>query len=656
MTKFSIKQDILHDFEKSVNKEFIITNGIGGYASSTVIGCNNRKYHGLLVASNPSTLERKVTLANLDETITIGNEDFNLSTHQYLNKINPQGYNYLEEFNFDLFPKFTYRVKNAKIEKEIFMIHGENTTFISYKISCSEKITFKISPLITYRVFHEIKSKKKLLNNNISIGTSSVTLKDFDKGMLLYISGRKVKFKASKSWYKKIYYKNEHLRGYDCIEDLICPGYFYIKGRGNIQFSIYATDRKKNFSTVKVERTRQAKRLSQIIKRARPKDAFEKILVKTADSFIIERKENNKSFNSIIAGYHWFDESGRDAMISLSGLTLSTRRYQLAQSILANFAQRISRWMLPTTYPDKSSKIQCNTVDTSLWFINALYSYYEETKDKKFIKQMLPKVKEIIKYYINGTRFGTKMDKDYLIFIGKYGMQGGWFDIKVKDQTINSRQGKLVEIQALWYNALKITEEFCRLFKENHKDYLELAENVKLSFRETFICSEGGSLYDYIYKEYEDKSLRPNQLSVLSLPYTMLGDSNFKEIVKLIVILVNRRLRTPYGLRSLSSDHPGYIGVCEGNIYQREKAYYQGTVWPYMLGAFIDSYLRIKCNKLTKKIAKEMLLGLFEHLNDAGIGTISEIFDGNEPYNPKGCISQAWNVAEILRIKKKYKL
>lgn len=663
MSKLSIKQDILRDVERAISKEFLTANGIGGYASSTIIGCNTRKYHGLLVASNPSTLERKVTLANLDEAININGEDFELSTHQYLNKIHPQGNYYLEEFSYDIFPKFTYKVMNVKIEKEIFMIYGENTTIINYKITSPQKIFFKIFPLITYRDFHEIKSKKKLLNNNISTGPSSITLKDFNKNFLLYVFGRRLKFKADKNWYKKIYYKNEHLRGYDCLEDLICPGWFYFKGRGSISFSIYATTEKRrcyNLPSPIVEKKRQLKRVDKFVKKARSRDNFEKMLVKEASSFIIERKENNRSFASVIAGYHWPEEFGRDTMIAIDGLLLSTRHYNLAKLILENYAQRISKWMLPSAYVDRLGKAQCNTVDTFLWFINALYGYYKESKDKKIVKQMLPQVKEIISSYINGTRFGTKMDKDYLVSIGKYGMHIGWVDNKFKEQAnISSRQGKLVEVQALWYNALKITEEFCRLFREDYKEYAELAENVKLSFREKFWYPDGEYLYDYIYRDYKDKALRPNQIYVLSLPYViMLSDSEreSREINTRIIARISQKLRTPYGLRSLSYDYPGYIGSYDGNVYQRDKAYHQGTVLPYMLGAFIEGLLRIRCNRSTRKVARDIIFPFFEHVKDAGLGSISEIFDGNEPYNPRGCISYALNVAEILRIKRKYKL
>jgi len=371
MSKITFKTDILHNFEKAIEKEYLITNGIGGYSSSTIIGCNTRKYHGLLIESNPLTLERRVTLSLLNEVLILeenGKEvSYNLSTIQYLNKTTPQGYKYLEEFSYEYFPTFIYRIKNVKIEKEIFMVHGENTVYINYKITSPGPVKFKIYPILTYRLFHEIKSKKKLLNNSLNSKDSFITLKDSSKKLLFNVYGKNLTFAKDKNWYKKIYYKNEHLRGYDCLEDLICQGYYQISGKGNLDFFIAASDKRKTFPSALQEKKKQLSRIEKVIKLSKPKDQFEKTLAYIADSFLIEKKEKSKLTHSIIAGYPWFGDWGRDTMISLPGLTLATGRKDIAKSILAGFSNKISKGLLPNTYTEKVNKPQYNTVDASLW-------------------------------------------------------------------------------------------------------------------------------------------------------------------------------------------------------------------------------------------------------------------------------------------------
>jgi predicted glycogen debranching enzyme len=643
-------KEVCGDFQNAVGKEWIETNGLGGYASSTIIGTNTRRYHGLLVATTRPPLGRMVMLSKLEETAVLKDGSrYNLSCNTYPAVVHPEGYRYLEEFRLDPFPIFTYRIGDTVIEKAVFMVHGENTSVITYKILSSPAyLELLIRPLIAARDYHWISVENPNFNRSVESFDGYIKMKPYNESPIIYLANNADRFDPAGYWYKTFEYQREKERGLEYHEDLYSPGEFEFLVREGDKFYIVASTEGRKMRSVEVLESSEVLRRSELTAAVKSDDPLVVHLARSADSFLVRRMDG---FPTVVAGYHWFWDWGRDALISLPGLTLATGRFEAAKEILLTFAKHCDQGMIPNRFPEQAKEPEYNTVDASLWFFWAVHKFLEYTDDYDFVEtHILDCLEEIIQYYINGTRYGIKMDRDGLISTAEADVQLTWMDAKVGEWIVTPRNGKAVEINALWYNALKIMEAICDKFGLKYKsECAHLAHLTKKSYDLVFWYEAGGYLYDCVNEDGVDRSIRPNQIFALSLPFRLIS----KEKEKRVLEVVGRELLTPYGLRTLSPKSRDYRGTYWGDQRTRDASYHQGTVWPWLLGHFITAYLNVYGRtKNMKEEAKKFLTPLTGHLKEAGLGTISEIVDGDPPYHPRGAISQAWSVAEILRVYK----
>jgi predicted glycogen debranching enzyme len=640
----------LHDFDKSLSYEWLETNGVGGYASGTVSGAHSRKYHGMLVASMNPPVNRMVVISKLEETIAIGEQRYALSANQYPGVIHPRGTDHLIGFERDIFPVFRYAAGGVVLKKTIAAIHGENTTVVLYEVvEAPEQFTFELMAMYSCRDIHH------LTHANDAIGSQYL----FDKGVFrtlnyhgcpeFFIGVPGGTFIESKTWFYNIEFETERLRGLAFQEDLYTHGKFSIalkKGDTlGVILSLNDPKRKNAFKLVEDER----KRRENLVEHYKPDTVLRRLSL-AADQFVVKRG----NLNTIIAGYHWFSDWGRDTMISLPGLCLATGRFQDAKKILKVFAESIKNGMLPNRFPDDGESPEYNTIDATLWYFYALYKYYRYTNDLAFIKTLVPVLKDIIAWHIKGTAYNIRVDEDdNLLAGGADGVQLTWMDAKVGDWVVTPRRGKAVEINALWYNALSILEFF--LVKSGDKVgavlYRDRAQRVAQSFTEKFWNEGDECLYDVIDEKQRVQDIRPNQLYAISLPFSLLS----LEQAEKVLACVSKHLVTPRGLRSLSPLDKEYKGLYEGGVLERDGAYHQGTVWSYLLGCYVDALIETK-GQAGKTEAVALLKEFLTHLDEGCIGTIAEVFDGDPPHAPKGCVAQAWGVAEVLRVISEHQL
>jgi len=646
--------DICTNFQSASAREWLETNGIGGFAASTVSGANTRRYHGLLTAATHPPLGRVTMLSKFEETVFIDGKSFDLSANQYPDDaIYPNGYQYLKNFRLAPFPVWTFEIEDIEIEKSIFMIDGENTTVCQWSVVSgqlpgkdqNQKIELRLKPLLSFVDYHHLQHANADFDLNFEASENLVTVKPYAEMSPLYFAHNAASFEKTGVWYRNFEYAIERERGFDFREDLFQP--FDLKFDLSDAAIVIVSTEKHSFSEAQNFETKEIERREKLIKRAAAEDDFTKQLVLAADQFIVLRGAGK----TIIAGYPWFSDWGRDTMIALNGLTLATNRPEIAKSILLEFSLHISEGMLPNRFPDAGEHAEYNTVDATLWYFEAVRAYTEKTGDFDFVeKNLYEKLINIIIWHLHGTRYKIQVDAaDGLLYAGEAGTQLTWMDAKIGDFVVTPRTGKAVEIQALWYNALRIMADFAEKFgdRADREKYLEMAEKAKQSFNAHFWNEQEECLFDVIDGATKDASVRPNQIFAVSLPNTMLSIGRAQKIVQ----KVEAELLTPYGLRSLSPKDSRYCPIYIGTPFQRDSAYHQGTVWAWLTGAFIDAYRKVNANgKKTETRANEILAGFQNHLSEAGAGQISEIFDGDAPHLPRGCVAQAWSIAEVLRV------
>jgi len=643
-------QDVCGNLEAALRREWLETNGLGGFASSTINGINTRRYHGLLVAATKPPVGRFVLLSKLEETLLVGDRSFDLSANRYPGVVHPQGFRYLKQFRLDPFPVFTFEVEDLEIEKTVFMVQGESTTVIQYEIKdrgtfLPDRIALEIRPLIAFRDYHTTTHENGSLNSKVEVlaGVASVT--PYAELPTLYLAHDAKQLEEGGGWYRNFEYDAERERGLDFVEDLFNPLVLHFDLSSSRKATVIASTNPRNAANAAQYRQSETSRRRANVMRAPREDEFVKTLTAATDQFIVERGGQK----TVIAGYHWFSDWGRDTMIALPGLTLPTNRYDVARSILRTFAQHVDRGMLPNRFPDAGETPEYNTVDATLWFFEADRAYLAYTGDLDFVGNDLYSVlTDIVSWHVRGTRFGIKVDPSGLLSSGERGVQLTWMDAKVGDWVVTPRRGKPVEIQALWYNALCIMEDLAQHLDDEpaRKRYGGMATLTKWSFNRLLWNEKGNYLYDVVNGGPPDASIRPNQIFAVSLPYTMLSP----EKAGLVVRTVQQHLLTPYGLRSLAPNDPQYRGRYTGDPVSRDGAYHQGTVWPWLMGPFITAYIKVNRNSEPARRQAETWLGAFkEHLSHAGLGHISEVCGGDAPHQPGGCIAQAWSVAELLR-------
>lgn len=650
-----INAEELQDFDRSSRLEWIEANGLGGYASSTASGANTRRYHGLLVAALDPPLNRRVLLSKLEERLIVNGETYELGCNQYPGVIYPSGHRLLVRFTLDPFPRYIYSAGGALLEKEIFAAHGRNLTVISYRlISSPGWVKLETRPMIAGRDFHALMRENVRFNAYVHHVPGGIMMIPYDEGSRIYLTATGGWFVRSGYWYRNFEYHQEMVRGFDFREDLFSPGYFsFDMEAGDRVFIVASRDPPEGFDPEEA-REREVERRQGLIDRELigRVEAIDpglgpllRSLLLAADSFIVRRKDGS---TGVIAGYHWFSEWGRDAMISLPGLAMATNRLKIAADVLRGYIRMLDRGLIPNCLLEGGGAIY-NSADATLWAFNAVYLYYRSTGNLGLVRELYPKMKESIDWHLRGTRFNIHVDpSDMLLVQGEPGLQLTWMDAKVGDWVVTPRHGKAVEINALWFNALKVMSELAGALglKGERRRFESMAALVGESFMRRFWNGERGCLYDCVGGGRADGSMRPNQVIALSLPFTPVP----KEAGISILKAVERELLTPYGLRTLSPSDPRYRGRYKGDQIERDSAYHQGTVWPWLMGQFISAYIKYRGDEpgaLERVLA--MLEGFKGHIKETGLGTISEIFDGDPPHHPRGCISQAWSVAEILR-------
>ncbi len=631
--------------ERGASKEWLLTNGLGGFASSTIIGLNRRRYHGLLIAALNPPVDRRLLVAKLDEDFYIDGERFVLSTNQVRNGYAQQGYRYLLRFRRYPFPEYTYQIKDVFLVKTIFMLYGENTTVVHYLIinGYGRDLKIFIFPLVNCRDYHGTTYENSLPFQQNKLDDRQVRIDPFPGAPPIYLGSDRAEFNVEPSWYRGMYYFVEDIRGLPAYEDHFIPGYFCWDVQDSGEFTLVLSTKAVPEIDYQGWRDRQQRRQEELLRLAGYRDFFARTLCLAADDFIVWRKSTGKK--TVIAGYPWFSDWGRDAMIALPGLALCTKRFQDAREILATFAAYVKDGLLPNMFPDAGEEPIYNTVDASLWYFYAVQKYLAYTGDYRFVREELfPVLRSIIDNYRRGTRFQIAMDGDGLIAAGSPGIQLTWMDARVGDWVVTPRHGKPVEVNALWYNALMLMSELSKLWGLRD-EYGSLAVQVRRSFLAAFWNEEKQCLYDVVGEE-PDPSVRPNQIIAVSLPHSVLP----KDKAKAVVRKVFEELYIGTGLRSLSSLEPGFQGRYQGDQCSRDAAYHQGTAWSWLLGHFITAYRKVfDYSQESLVVARLLLAPLKDHLCEQGLGTISEIFDASYPFTPRGCFAQAWGVAEALR-------
>jgi predicted glycogen debranching enzyme len=657
-------RDAACGFDRSIAREWLVTNGMGGYASSTVGLLNTRRYHGLLVASLRPPVERLVLVAKLDATVRYAGVSTSLGTNEYGDgTIDPQGYAFLDSFRLEgQHPVWTWVVADAVLEQRVWMRRGRNATYVQFRLlRASSSFELELRPLCTYRDYHSLRRGLAQVDVMATHDGLRVSFADAQPYRIGVEGGHAI---VSPDWYWNFRHREESARGLDDLGDLFMPGIIRmtLSAAGDATSVVLSLDTTPSISTAQalqedLSRQRRLAEASEVASKTPAMgSSFYKQLMLAADQFIVERHNANGAVlgGTVIAGYPWFADWGRDTMIALPGLTLATGRFDVCASVLRTFASFLDEGMLPNRFPDGGEQPEYNTADATLWFFVAVDEYLRATGDASLRKDLYPALKESLAWHLRGTRFGIGIDaNDGLLRCGVPGVQLTWMDAKVGDWVVTPRVGKCVEINALWFNALHIMQTLATQEKdiEAEKLYSDLIRRVGESFSERFWSVPNNHLFDVIdgpegvlddLGRRCDATLRPNQLLALSLRNSLLTTVRARAVVDVCA----RRLWTPVGLRSLASDDSRFVPKYEGDQRARDGAYHQGTVWSWLLGPFALAHFRAygDVNR-----ARNYLIGIESHLREGCIGQVNEIFDGAAPFAPRGCFAQAWSVAEILR-------
>ena len=650
-------------FKEGIKREWAVTNGIGGYAGSSMIGAHSRTHQGYLIASLHAPIERYLVFSKINETATVGTSTVSFETSQHCasgKTVYTEGQKFLTSFIYDGSVHYTYETDNFSFEKHITLKRNANVCAVAYELTAGDSdCTFTLTPLFNYREHSESSTPDTLKFETFTEDRTFYLVPEKNKDIA-------IRFQTSEGTFSEretVYDIDMQLQievdletdGLDCH---YCPVDLSIAVPANTtkKVSILCSIGDVNERPAPVSATEafsileeNARCHAELFEKAGYRDSFANQLVLASDQFLTYR-ESTKMM-TVLAGLPWFTDWGRDTMIAFTGLTLCTKRFKEAEEILLTFARYIRHGIVPNMFPDDNMPPLYNTVDASLWYFYAVYQYLHynpAAEAEAFVKeQIFPHLKEIISAYEKGTDFSIYMEDDGLIHAGSGLDQITWMDVRVGDWVATPRHGKPVEINALWYNALRIMESLCEKFDEDASAYRTRAEQVKESFNAKFWDSANQCLFDVVDGDEPDDHIRPNQVYAVSLPFSLLPE----EQEKAVVALVEKELFVGCGLRSLAPDHPDYHGIYCGALAKRDAAYHQGTAWGFLLGGFFSAYMKVNHHSSSAAAnAVHMLEPVRKHLSDSGcIGSISEIFDGDAPHNPRGCYAQAWSVGEVLR-------
>lgn len=658
-TPITINQSRMRDLEAARMTEWLVTNGRGGFAMGSVTNLLTRRYHGLLVAAVKPPLDRWVLLAKLDATVIANSERFELSTNDYPSVVHPMGYLFLESFTHSPVPTWRWRLPaagfrgssaDAVIEQTLFIVPNEDTTYVQWRlIEGPPEVKFEVRPLCTSRFMHDLLERGDLGEPTIDERPSGFSLRWKNRPVMHLDSNGA--FSALPDWYYHFVLTTEAKRGQNDRQDLFMPGPIRttLRKGDSAGLVIVASTAPAKWTDWNIQKDRAATHRMRTPLPESITDPLAQALARATDVFIVDRGKKK----TVIAGYPWFGDWGRDTFISLPGLCLVTGRFDVARQIIDTFIEYVKDGLVPNRFPDVGEQPEYNTVDASLWFIHAIDRYLAYSGDWEFVQtRCVPVITKILNAHVNGTRHRIKLDADGLLAAGEPGVQLTWMDAKCGDWVVTPRVGKPVEINALWYNGLRIAAEYATRMNDTKQAarWNELADRCRESFNRRFWNEALGCLDDVVDNNHatgkDDPSIRPNQLLAISLTHPILDQSRWESVVR----VCREKLHTPLGMRTLDPAHPDYKPFYFGDLRNRDAAYHQGTVWAWLLGPFITAYVRSHdSTPQARAEARRLLAGLEAHLADAGIENVSEIAEAQAPHRPEGCPWQAWSVAEPLR-------
>ena len=632
----------------AIQREWLVTNGLGGYASGTVAGVNTRRYHGLLVAALNPPVQRMVLVAALDEWVRSGTADLQaLSAHEYWDgTVFPQGYRQLEGVEIDgMLPVFRWTIAGGTIEKRVWMEQGVSRTVVTYRLVSGSPLTLQLRPLFAHRDYHQQRH-----------GQGAFDMSETTEGWIIDAAGVRSYFGVRSSatvcsrpdWYWRVLHRAERERGLDDEEDLFTPGVVEVPLAVGADVAVVIATEPTPSSWDVARSRRDAQQRQDAVLGPGMEHPLAEQLALAADQFRVVRRTPGTAPSApqrtVVAGYHWFTDWGRDTMISLPGLAMRPGTLWEARAVLDTYIQYLDQGLIPNRFPEGGQAPDYTAIDATLWLFQALAAYLRASRDWRFIADRLEAMEAIIDWHVRGTRHNIQMDPaDGLLAGGEDGLALTWMDARVQDWVVTPRRGKPIEVNALWYNALRLMADWCERAMRPAGPYRQMAAHAHASAQERFWFADGGYCYDVVdAPEGDDASLRPNQVIALGLVYPLIEG----EPARRALDVVTAKLLTPYGLRTLSPDDPRYQSSYRGDQRERDAAYHMGMVWPWLLGPYLDAHGRLDGDR---PAVHRLLEPFTAHLLDAGLGTISEIFEPEPPYRPVGCIAQAWSVSEVLR-------
>lgn len=635
------------DLERALSLEWLETNGRGGYASGTVAGANTRRYHALLLVARHPPVDRVALVNHLEEWVEAGGHAFPLSTNLYRGAVHPDGYRYCEGFSAAPWPTWRYAAHGMQVEREVFCPHGRDMVVIRWRLvgQGSSNMVLRVRPMLSGRDYHATHHENTGLQSQATIHEGQVTWQPY-VGLPSVHAFHNGQYQHAPDWYRDLQYRIELERGLDAVEDWWSPGEWQFPlVPGTAAELVLTTEDLPSVGVgqIMIEERRRREGVQEVVPTG---DRLTRRLWTATSAYLVQRGDRQ----TVIAGYPWFADWGRDTFIALPGLCLVTGQYEVARKVIEAFASQVSQGMLPNRFSDVGERPEYNTIDASLWFVHAVGRYFHYSRDLAGVRDIAwPAVKQILDGYRRGTRFGIRMDDDGMITSGADGAQLTWMDAKIGDWVVTPRQGKPVEVQALWVRALAVAMELATQFGEPDYAAQCLRDRVHAteSFRARFWYQTGGYLFDVVDGQIgDDASLRPNQIYALALDDELVTEPQARKILQ----LMKERLLTPVGLRTLAPEDIRFCASYQGGVTERDGAYHQGTVWPFLLGPFVTAWVKtygpsssVRCE------ARTFLDGLLHQLDEACVGQVSEIFDGQKPHQARGCCAQAWSVAEPLR-------
>ena len=640
------KREALQQWSVASSAEWIETDGLGGWASSTIAGAHTRSYHGMLVVSDTESPERFVLLSRLDERVLDSDQSYELSSRAYRGEtIYPAGYSLINRWYRYPFPTWEYSVGSIQIRKSVAAIHGSRTVVVTYELlGGAERVTLELRPFAAGRGYHNLLSAQSGPPVDCETNEERLILKFRRALPSVTITVPGAHARIENDWYYNFEYAAERARGLGCIEDLYLCGVVTVELAQGKPLAVVISAESESLDNGELLVKKELSRRHSLIKDCGHRDSMIKSLVLASDQFLIKTHTNEKT---ILAGYHWFGEWGRDAMISLPGLTLATKRYPEALQILRRFSRLVQHGLIPNLIHD-DGRAEFNAVDAALWFCVAVYRFAIATRDFAGVAQeFLPTIEDILHHYRRGTLHNIHAKDDGLLSAGSPEIQLTWMDAKIGKWVVTPRHGKAVEINALWFKAHKIAASLHEAVGQSAdaRRFEAQASAIQSQFEDQFWNPEQQVLFDTIGEHSRDAAMRPNQVFAICPPFPVIVGARAESILNAI----ERDLLTPYGLRTLSREHAMYQGRYRGDELSRDAAYHQGTVWAWLIGAYVDALFLLR-KETGAAEAQALVQGVLLSMRESGIGSISEVFDGDAPHHEGGSIAQAWSVAELLRV------